>query len=109
MMQAELRRIVIVSIVFHGYLGVRLLDRSFTSDSSHFGTELHLVKSIKLDGKPALEGSQWQLSLRMLVETVPTLHPAKNFPPKNIGMAVTAVCKMTPNVKTTVTRVRPTR
>lgn len=42
-------------------------------------------------------------------EIIPTPKPAKKRPAKNMGKAVAAVCKMTPNEKTTQDAMRPKR
>jgi hypothetical protein len=39
-------------------------------------------------------------------ETRPTPRPAKNRPARNNGMAVAAVCRMTPNIKTQLEAIR---
>jgi tetrahydromethanopterin S-methyltransferase subunit F len=45
----------------------------------------------------------------LIAEIKPTPKPAKNRPATKSGMAVAAVCKATPNIKTTVEAIKPSR
>ena len=53
------------------------------------------------------EPSSAEEEFLLKAEIKPTPKPAKKRPARKSGMAVAAVCKITPNVKTPVEKIRP--